>query len=131
VQAAYTDLDHRHIAMLGVWTLSGPDAITPAADPGAALKAPTRTPRWPRLSAARSTLRGWRTVHPRTAKPGPASVAELRGIRRELKDAKDSLTDLPFRLASALYIGKPSGARQVVDPDAGEPMADQQQRHPR
>ncbi len=62
-------------------------------------------------------------MHPRTGGPGPASVAELRGIRRELEQANDGLTELRYRLASALYAGKPSGARRVVNPDDGAPLA--------
>ncbi len=123
VQTAYAALDHTHVAMHSVWTLIGPDAITPAvevidalesSDPDAALAA---------LVGCDVDSEGWSSVHPRTGGPGPASVAELRGIRRELEQAKESLTELRFRLASALYAGKPPGARQVVHPDTGERLA--------
>ncbi len=123
VQTAYAALDHRHVVMHSVWTLIGPDAITPAvevidalesSDPDAALAA---------LVGCDVDSEGWRSVHPRTGGPGPASVAELRGIRRELEQAKESLTELRFHLASALYAGKPPGARQVVHPDTGERLA--------
>lgn len=46
--------------------------------------------------------KGWSIVQPRTGGPGPASVAELHGIRRKLEHAKDSLSELRGRLASAL-----------------------------
>lgn len=103
--------------------MTGPDAITPAvevlsavesSDPDAALAA---------LVRGDGDSEGWSSVHPRTGGPGPASVAELRGIRRELEEAKESLTELRFRLASALYAGKPLGARQVVHPDTGARLA--------
>lgn len=106
VQTAYAALDHRHVVMHSVWTLTGPDAITPvdevlsaleSSDPDAALAA---------LVSCDVDSAGWSIVHPRSGGPGPASVAELR-----------------FRLASALYAGQPPGARQVVHPDTGERLA--------
>lgn len=106
-----------------VWTLTGPDAVTPAADLVAALESSDPDVALAALVGCDVDSEGWRTVHPRTGGPGPASVAELRGIRRELEHAKDSLTNLRFRLASALYAGKPPGARRVVDPDTGKPLA--------
>jgi len=123
VLAAYTALDHRHVAMHSVWTLTGGDAVTPADDLEAALESSDPDAALAALVGRDVDSEGWRTVHPRTGGPGPASVAELRRIRRELEHANDGLTELRFRLASALYAGKPLGARRVVDPDTGAPLA--------
>ncbi len=120
VQTAYAALDHRHVAMHSVWTLTGPDAITPAVEVISALESSDPDEALAALVGCDVDSEGWSSVHPRTGAPGPASVAELRSIRRELEQAKESLTELRFRLASALYAGKPSGARQVVHPDTGE-----------
>ncbi len=123
VQTAYAALDHRHVAMHSVWTLTGPDAITPAVEVISALESSDPDAALAALIGCDVYSEGWSSVHPRTGGPGPASVAELRGIRRELEQAKESLTELRFRLASALYVGKPLGARQVVHPDTGERLA--------
>jgi len=122
VQGAYTALDHRHVAMHSVWTLTGPDALTPAAGLLGALESSEPDVALAALVGRDVDSEGWRTAHPRTGRPGPASVVELRDIRRELEHAMGRLTDLRFRLASALYVGKPPGARQVVDPDTGAPL---------
>ena len=124
VRTAYSALDQRHVAMHSVWTLTGPDALTPVPDLVAALEGPDPDAALAALVGRDVDSDGWRAVHPRTGGPGPDSVLQLRTIRRELEHAQDRLTDLRFRLASALYVGKPSGARRViVDPDAGEPPA--------
>jgi hypothetical protein len=119
VQDAYSALDHRHVAMHSVWTLTGPDALTPVPDLVAALESPDPDAAVAALAGRDVDSDGWRAVHPRTGGPGPDSVAELLGVRRELEQAQDRLTELRFRLASALYVGKPPGARRVfADPDA-------------
>jgi hypothetical protein len=62
-------------------------------------------------------------VHPRTGAPGPRSLAELCSLRGDLERALARLTELRFRLASALYVGKPSGARRVISLDGNESSA--------
>lgn len=119
VQAAYAALDKRHVAMHTVWTLTGQAAATPVDDLVTALESPDPDEALAALVGRDVESEGWRAVHPRTGGPGPASLAELRVIRRELEQANDSLTELRFRLADALYAGQPLGARQVVDPDRG------------
>ena len=109
--------------MHSVWTLTGPDAITPAVEVISALESSDPDAALAALVGFDIDSEGWSSVHPRTGGPGPASVAELRGIRRELEQARDGLTELRFRLASALYAGKPRGARQVVNRDTGERLA--------
>ncbi len=109
--------------MHSVWTLTGGDAVTPADDLVAALESSDPDAALAALVGRDVDSEDWRTVHPRTGGPGPASVAELRRIRRELERANDGLTELRFHLASALYAGKPLGARRVVDPDTGAPLA--------
>lgn len=121
LQAAYTALDHRHLAMHTVCTLTGQGAVTPVDDLVAALESSDSDAALAALVGRDVESERWRAVHPRTGGPGPASVAELLIIRRELEHATDSLTELRFRLASALYAGQPLGARQVVDPDRGVP----------
>ena len=101
--------------------LTGQDAVTPVDDLVAALESPDPDAALAALVCRDVESQGWRAVHPRTGGFGPASLAELRVIRRDLEHANDSLTDLRFRLASALYAGQPLGARQVVDPDRGGP----------
>lgn len=123
VKAAYVALDRRHVAMHSLWILTGPDAITPAVEVISALESSDPDSALTALVGRDVDSEGWSSVHPRTAGPGPASVAELRRIRGELEQAKESLTELRFRLASALYAGKPLGARQVVRPDTGERLA--------
>jgi len=49
-------------------------------------------------------------------------LAELRGIRGNLEYAH-RLTQLRFRLASGLYVGKPSGARRVIRLDVDKSSA--------
>jgi hypothetical protein len=123
VQAAYTALDHRHIAIHAVWTLTGPDAMTRVPDLVTALESPDPDAALAAFVGRDVDSEAWRAVHARTGGPGPDSVAELRGIRRELEHAHNRLTDLRFQLARALYAGKPHGARRVVDPDTGRPLA--------
>jgi hypothetical protein len=122
VLAAYFALDHRHVAMHSVWTLMGQDAVTPADDLVTALESSTPDAALAALVGRDIDSDGWRAVHPRTGGPGPAPVAELCGIRRELEQANNSLTELRFRLASALYAGRPCGARRVIDPTTGAPL---------
>jgi hypothetical protein len=119
VQAAYTALDHRQVAMHTVWTLTGQDAITPVSHLVAALESPDPDAALAALAGRDVESQDWHAVHPRTGGPGPATVADLRVIRRDLEQANGSLTELRFRLASALYAGEPLGACQVVDPDRG------------
>jgi hypothetical protein len=57
----------------------------------------------------------WTTFHPKTGLPGPQTSEEIKEIRVRLEEAMHWLTALRFRLASALYVGKPSGAREVLD----------------
>jgi hypothetical protein len=43
-------------------------------------------------------------------------MTSLRKIRIELEEAQEWLTSLRFTLASALFVGKPPGAREVKNP---------------
>jgi hypothetical protein len=122
VLAAHSALDHRHVAMHSVWTLTGQDAVTPVDDLVAALESSDPDAALAALVGRDIPSYGWCAVHPRTGGPGPASVAELRGIRSELEQANSSLIELRFRLASALYAGRPRGARRVFDPATGAPL---------
>ncbi|MEV6799665.1 hypothetical protein AB0M91_15135 [Micromonospora rifamycinica] len=68
------------------------------------------------LLIERGELAEWKTLHPRKNAPGPQSVEELQKIRTGLEGAADWLERLRFTLASALFAGKPEGARKVLDP---------------
>ncbi|WP_433128586.1 hypothetical protein ACQPWW_02180 [Micromonospora sp. CA-240977] len=68
------------------------------------------------LLAERGELAEWKTLHPRKNAPGPQTLEELQKIRIGLEDVADWLEQLRFTLASALFAGKPEGARKVLDP---------------
>jgi hypothetical protein len=54
------------------------------------------------------------TLHPRGGGPGPQEIAELDQIRADLEDSKNTLEQLRFVLASALFAGSPAGAKEVL-----------------
>jgi hypothetical protein len=54
------------------------------------------------------------TLHPRGGGPGPQEIAELDQIRVDLEDSKNTLEQLRFVLASALFAGSPAGAKEVL-----------------
>jgi hypothetical protein len=58
----------------------------------------------------------WRTLHPKTGGPGPQTTDELEKVRLELEEAAAWLEGARFTLASALFAGKPKGARRVLNP---------------
>ncbi len=58
----------------------------------------------------------WETLHPKTGGPGPQTLNDLKKARVDLEDAARWLEGLRFTLASALFAGEPTGARQVLDP---------------
>lgn len=102
-----------------VWTLSGPDALTSVPDVLAALRTEDPDASLSALVGRDVESNGWQTLHPRSGTPGPASMVELRDIRRALENAQGRLEELRFELASALYCGRPTGARRVLNPDTG------------
>jgi hypothetical protein len=57
----------------------------------------------------------WKTIHPKTGGPGPQTGEELAKARRSLEEAETWLEGARFTLASALFAGKPAGARQVLN----------------
>jgi hypothetical protein len=116
VEDAYAALERRHAVMHTVWSLDGPDAMTPVPALVAALESQDPDAALAELVGGDVDSPSWRTVHPKSGGPGPASVVELRDIRRALEIAQQSLESLRFTLASALYCGKPAGAKRVVNP---------------
>lgn len=122
VQDAYTALERRHAVMHTVWTLTGPDAMTPVPDLVAALENSDPDAALSALTGRDVESEGWRAAHPRSTGLGPASLVELRGIRRELEVVQNRLEKLRFELASALYCGRPAGARRVLNPDNGQEL---------
>lgn len=75
VQAAYSALEHRHVAMHTVWTLTGQDAFTPAADLVAALESSDPDGGTGRATGPRHRLRG-------LARHAPAHRRTRAGLRR-------------------------------------------------
>ncbi|MEU0553809.1 hypothetical protein [Dactylosporangium sp. NPDC006015] len=71
-----------------------------------------------RLLAERGSMAEWKTHHPKANGPGLQSMHELEKARVDLEDAATWLEGLRFTLASALFAGKPPGARNVLDPDS-------------
>jgi hypothetical protein len=61
----------------------------------------------------------WTTLHPKKGGPGPQTLVELETVRANLEAAAEWLEQLRFTLASALFAGKPPGARRVLDPYGG------------
>ena len=116
IRAAYAALKHRHKVMHTVWTLTGPDAFTPVNTLLHALGSPDPDADLAELSGRDIDSDGWRTLHPRSGGPGLDSLTELRSVRRDLEQAQGHLMKLRDTLASALYFGRPAGARRVLDP---------------
>jgi hypothetical protein len=66
------------------------------------------------LVQARGRAAKYTTLHPRGGGPGPQEIAGLDQIRADLEDSKNTLEQLRFVLASALFAGSPAGAKEVL-----------------
>ena len=66
------------------------------------------------LVQARGRAAKYTTLHPRGGGSGPQEIAELDQIRAHLEDSKTTLEQLRFVLASALFSGSPTGAKEVL-----------------
>jgi hypothetical protein len=62
----------------------------------------------------RGRVAKYTTLHPRRGGTGPQEIAELDQIRADLEDSKNTLEQLRFVLASALFAGSPTGAKEVL-----------------
>ena len=122
IEAAWSALDHRHVVMHTVWTLRGPDAMTPVAEVLAALEAPDPDAALAELKGRDVDSEDWETAHPRSGGPGLKSITELREVRKQLEQAQRWLEERRFTLASALYCGTPVGALRVLDLDSGDEL---------
>lgn len=69
-----------------------------------------------RLLLERGASAAWTTLHPKIGAPGLQTMDELQKARKDLEDAAHWLEALRFTLASALFAGKPEGARRVLNP---------------
>lgn len=69
-----------------------------------------------RLLLERGSSAAWTTLHPKTGASGPQTLEQLQKARKNLEDAAEWLEGLRFTLASALFAGKPKGARRVLHP---------------
>lgn len=105
-------LDNRHLVMHSIWAPEDRQTFLSAET----LQSVESQDDLDRIIQERGASAAWRTFSPRLEGPGPQTVNELRTVRWELEDARDWLTNLRFRLASALFAGKPPGARQVLNP---------------
>lgn len=105
-----------------VWTLTGPDAMIPVPDLVAALENSDPDAALSALTGRDVESEGWRAAHLRSTGLWPASLVELRSIRRELEVVQSRLEILRFKLASALYCGRPAGARRVLNPENGQEL---------
>jgi hypothetical protein len=68
------------------------------------------------LLAERGVSANWKALHPKTGVHGPQTLNDLEKARKDLEEAAEWLKRVRFTLASALFAGKPPGARQVLDP---------------
>jgi hypothetical protein len=105
-------LENRHLVMHSIWTPEDRETFLSAE----ALETVQSQEDLDKLIRERGAAAKWRAFSPRGDGPGPETVEELTTIRRELEDAQDWLMNLRFRLASALFAGKPAGARKVLNP---------------
>lgn len=69
-----------------------------------------------KLLLERGASADWTAIHPKTGSPSPQTLEQLEQVRSDLEDAANWLDRLRFTLASALFAGTPSGAREVLDP---------------
>ncbi|NMO57526.1 hypothetical protein HH310_40965 [Actinoplanes sp. TBRC 11911] len=105
-------LDSRHSVMHSIWSTEDRKTLLSAE----ALRTIRSQEELDTLIRERGAAAQWRTFHPKAQAPGPQTLEELGQIRRELEEARGGLTTLRFTLASALFAGKPPGARRVVSP---------------
>jgi hypothetical protein len=113
-------LEDRHSASHSIWSLKGLAALTSVAH----LARATSPEELHQLLERDVAASAWMTLHPKNDAPGPQSIDDLQQIRRYLEESEDFLEGLRFRLASALFLGKPPGAKRVLDPHADQKPRD-------
>jgi hypothetical protein len=112
VEAAATALNERGRVMHSVWDLRGAAGMISVSDLAEARSEEAMD----RLLRRDVESPDWATHQPREQGPSAKSVHELEPIRARLETSQEGLQRLRFTLASALFAGKPAGARMLLDP---------------
>jgi hypothetical protein len=100
----------RHVVLHSLWTPEPPDTLFKVG----ILAGLGSQDELDELVQARGRAAKYTTLHPRGGGPGPQEIAELGQIRAHLEDSKNTLEQLRFVLASALFSGSPTGAKEVL-----------------
>ncbi|HTT51324.1 MAG TPA: hypothetical protein VMH35_07990 [Streptosporangiaceae bacterium] len=106
VNCAAERQDKRHVVLHSLWTPEPPDTLFKVS----ILAALASQDELDELVQARGRAAKYTTLHPRGGGPGPQEIAELDQIRADLEDSKNTLEQLRFVLASALFSGSPGGS---------------------
>ena len=110
VDCAAERQDKRHVILHTLWTPEPPDTLFKVG----ILAGLASQYELDGLVRARGRAAKYTTFHPRGGGPGPQEIAELVQIRADLEDSKNTLEQLRFALASALFAGSPPGAKEVL-----------------
>jgi hypothetical protein len=110
VDCAAERQDKRHVVLHSLWTPEPPDTLFKVG----ILAGLASQDELDELVRARGRAAKYTTLHPRGGSPGPQEIAELDQIRAHLEDSKNTLEQLRFVLASALFSGSPTGAKEVL-----------------
>jgi hypothetical protein len=112
LDAARQALNLRNAAAHTIWSLSGASAAIRVAD----LAEAESEEAMDQLLRRDVDSPAWETLHPKSETAGPKSLKELQRIRADIELAQEILQALRFKLASALFSGRPSGAKRVLEP---------------
>jgi hypothetical protein len=110
VNCAVERQDQRHLVLRSLWTPEPPDTVFKVG----ILAGLGSQDGLDELVQSRGRAATYATLHPRGGGPGPQEIAELDQIRADLEDSKNTLEQLRFVLASALFSGSPTGAKEVL-----------------
>ena len=107
VNCAAERQDQRHVVLRSRWTPEPPDTLVKV---GILAGLGSQD----ELVQVRGQGARYTTLHPRGGGPGPQGIAEMDQIRAHLEDSKNTLEQLRFVLASALFSGSLAGAMEVL-----------------
>jgi hypothetical protein len=110
VNCAAERQNKRHVVLHSLWTPEPPDTLFKVG----ILEGLASQEELDKLVQARGRAAKYTTLHPRGGGPGAQEVAKLDQIRADLEDSKNTLEQLRFVLASALFSGSPKGAKEVL-----------------
>lgn len=117
IDSAYAAIQQRHAVAHTVWTLEGRAAAVSVDE----LSRATTPEELDALMRRDVPSEGWRTLHPKAQGPAPTLTSEIGAIRARLEDSNLSLRVEAQTLASALFAGKPRGAKHILDPATMRP----------